>query len=95
MLFKYSGIDSTGLKVKSKIEAISLNEAKQKLKAKGILYTSLQEDTLNFGRISFKRTRKLDLLTLSYLSRDLSIYLSSGITLISSINLLSWDGIRK
>ncbi len=88
MLFKYSGIDSTGLKVKSKIEAISLNEAKQKLKAKGILYTSLKEDNLNFGRISFKRTRKLDLLTLSYLSRDLSIYLSSGITLISSINLL-------
>lgn len=88
MLFKYSGIDSTGRKVKSKIEAISLDEAKQKLKVKGILYTSLNEDTLNFGKLSFKRTRKLDLSTLSYLSRDLSIYLNSGMTLITSMNLL-------
>lgn len=88
MLYKYSGIDTTGRKVKSKVEAISLDEAKLKLKAKGILYTSLTEDTLNFGNVSFKRTRKLDLSTLSYLSRDLSIYINSGITLISSINLL-------
>jgi len=88
MLFKYSGIDSTGRKVRSKLEAISLDEAKQKLKVKGILYTSLNKDTLNFGKISFKRTRKLNLSTLSYLSRDLSIYLNSGMTLITSINLL-------
>ncbi len=88
MLFKYSGIDSKGTKVKSKIEAVSLDEAKAKLKAKGILYTSLNEDTLNFGKLSFKRSRKIDLLTLSYLSRDLSIYLNSGITLITAMNLL-------
>ncbi|WP_072682464.1 type II secretion system F family protein [Arcobacter sp. LA11] len=88
MLYKYSGFDSTGLKVKSKIEAISLEEAKIKLKAKGILYTSLKEDTFNFGKVSFKRSKKLDLPTLSYLSRDLSIYLKSGITLIGSMNLL-------
>jgi general secretion pathway protein F/type IV pilus assembly protein PilC len=88
MLYKYSGFDSSGLKVKSQIEALTLSEAKTKLKAKGILYTSIKEDTFNFGNISFKRSKKLDLSTLSYLSRDLSIYLNSGITLISSINLL-------
>ncbi len=88
MLFKYIGIDESGKKIKSKIEALSLEEAKIKLKVKGILYTSLNEDTLNFGKISFKRTRKLDLSTLSYLSRDLSIYLNSGMTLIASMNLL-------
>lgn len=88
MLYKYSGFDSSGLKVKSKIEAVSLAEAKMKLKAKGILYTSLKEDIFNFGKISFKRTKTLDLSTLSYLSRDLSIYLKSGITLIGSMNLL-------
>lgn len=88
MLYKYSGFDSTGLKVKSKVEAISLEEAKIKLKAKSILYTNIKEDTFNFGKISFKRSKKLDLPTLSYLSRDLSIYLKSGITLIGSMNLL-------
>ncbi len=88
MLYKYIGIDSNGIKIKSKIEASSLTEAKTKLKAKGILYTSLKEDNLNFGRISLKTTKKIDLATLSYLSRDLSIYLNSGITLIGSMNLL-------
>ncbi|PLY08326.1 MAG: type II secretion system F family protein [Arcobacter sp.] len=88
MLYKYSGFDSAGLKVKAKVEAISLEEAKTKLKVKGILYTKIEEDSFNFGKISFKRSIKLDLSTLSYLSRDLSIYLKSGITLMSSMNLL-------
>lgn len=88
MLFKYSGFDSNGLKVKSKLEASSIEEAKGKLKAKNILYTSLEEDNFNFSKFSFKRKRTLDLSTLSYLSRDLSIYLNSGISLISAINLL-------
>ena len=88
MLYKYSGIDSNGIKVRSNIEANSLQEAKSKLKAKGVLYTSLNEDNFNLGKISFKRRKNLDLSTLSYLSRDLSIYLKSGITLIGSMNLL-------
>ncbi len=88
MLFKYQGFDSSGLKVKAKLEAGSVQEAKSKLKAKGILYTKLEEDNFNFSKISFKRRKKLDLSTLSYLSRDLSMYLNSGISLISAINLL-------
>jgi general secretion pathway protein F/type IV pilus assembly protein PilC len=88
MLFKYSGFDSNGKKVKSKVEAANLEEAKAKLKAKGILYTSLFEDSLNFSKISFKRKKSLNLSSLSYISRDLSIYLNSGISLISAINLL-------
>lgn len=88
MLFKYSGFDTNGIKVKSKLEAASLEEAKSKLKMKGILYTSLNEDSFNFSNISFKRKRSLDLSALSYLSRDLSIYLNSGISLISAIKLL-------
>lgn len=88
MLFKYSGIDSNGKKIKAKIEASSLQEAKGKLKLKGVLYTSLQEDSFNFSKISFKRKKSLDLLNLSYLSRDLSMYLNSGISLVTAINLL-------
>ena len=89
MLFKYQGFDISGKKIKSKIEALNLNEAKSKLKAKGILYTSLDEEDFNFSKFSFKRKRTLTLSSLSYLSRDLSIYLNSGISLISAINLLN------
>ena len=88
MLFKYQGFDSNGKKLKDKIEALNLNEAKSKLKVKGILYTSLVEEDFNFSKFSFKRRKTLSLSSLSYLSRDLSIYLNSGISLISSINLL-------
>lgn len=88
MLFKYSGIDVNGLKIKSKIEASNLNEAKSKLKVKGIIYTTIKEDELFFLNFNFKRRKELDLNTLSKISRDLSIYINSGITLIESINLL-------
>ena len=88
MLFKYQGFDSNGKKLKSKIEALNKEEAKAKLKIKNILYTSLEEDDFNFSKFSLKRKRTLSLSTLSYLSRDLSIYLNSGISLISAINLL-------
>ncbi|RXK12169.1 general secretion pathway protein GspF [Halarcobacter mediterraneus] len=88
MLYSYQGFDSNGFKTKGKIEAISLEEVKLKLKAKSILYTDIKEETLNFGKISLKRKKTLPLLSLSNLSRDLSIYLNSGLTLISSINLL-------
>ena len=88
MLFKYSGFDSNGLKIKSKLEASNLEEAKAKLKARGVLHTSLEEENFSFSKISFKRKRAIKLADLSYLSRDLSIYLNSGISLIQSIDLL-------
>ena len=34
MIFKYRGIDAEGKKVRDKVEAISLGEAKSKLKSK-------------------------------------------------------------
>ena len=88
MLFKYSGFDSNGLKVKSKLEAASLEEAKAKLRAKSILHTSLEEENFSLSKFSFKRRKSINLANLSYLSRDLSIYLNSGISLIQSIDLL-------
>jgi general secretion pathway protein F/type IV pilus assembly protein PilC len=90
MLFKYKGYDSVGKKVKSKIEASSLEEAKTKLKVKQIIYTSLEEDRFNFlGKLSFKRAHKIDPLSLAVISRDLSIYLQSGISLLNAIKLIN------
>ena len=88
MLFKYSGFDSNGLKIKSKLEASNLEEAKVKLKARGVLHTSLEEENFTFSKISFKSKKTIKLADLSYISRDLSIYLNSGISLIQSIDLL-------
>jgi general secretion pathway protein F/type IV pilus assembly protein PilC len=89
MLFRYQGFDKSGKKVKSKIEASSYEEAKLKLKANSIIFTSLKEDKFNlFGKISFKRTYKIDPLTLATISQDISIYLESGISLLNSIKLI-------
>ena len=88
MLFKYTGFDQNGSKIKSKIEASNLEEAKLKLKAKGILYTFLEAENFSFSKISLKRKKSIKLADLSYLSRDLSIYLNSGISLIQSVELL-------
>ncbi len=88
MLFKYEAFDKNGLKIKSKIEANNFKEAKSKLKAKNILYISIKEEKLNLSNLSFSRKKNINLSTLSNISRDLSIYLNSGISLIVSIGLL-------
>ena len=87
MLFKYKGLDEHGKTVRSRIEANTLNEAKQKLKNKKIIYTHIKLEQFVFmpSKLSKKR---LDNLTLSYISRDLSIYLKSGVSLIQAIKLL-------
>ena len=90
MLFKYDGFDRTRRKIKAKIEATNLSEAKAKLKARKIIYTNIQEDSYSiFNKLSLRRTTKIDPLTLSIISRDLSIYLNSGISLFSSIKLIN------
>ncbi|VAY86212.1 Type IV fimbrial assembly protein PilC [hydrothermal vent metagenome] len=90
MLFKYKGYDSNGSKIKSTIEANSLDEAKSKLKVKQIIYTKIKEDTFQyFGKISFKRAYKINPLSLAVISRDLSIYLQSGISLLNAIKLIN------
>ncbi|MGM0519363.1 MAG: type II secretion system F family protein [Campylobacterota bacterium] len=90
MLFKYTGISKDGKKVKSQIEAKDEQEAKSKLKAQNIIYTSLQEDSFNISLFSnIKIKRKLNSSILSDISRDLSIYLKSGISLVNSIKLIA------
>lgn len=89
MLFKYKGIDNKGENVKGKIEALSLDEAKLKLKSKKILYTKIKSEHALFSSKVFLRHRsKIDSLTLSYTSRDLSLYLKAGISLVQAIKLL-------
>ncbi len=87
MLYKYKGLNQKGKKVSSKLEATSLEDAKNKLKAQKIIYKSIKEESFNFSRFSFKRTYTLTPAELSSLSRDFSLYLRSGISLINAVKL--------
>ncbi|MFT5659641.1 MAG: type IV pilus assembly protein PilC [Sulfurimonas sp.] len=89
MIFKYKGIDSTGKTVKEKLEAISLEEAKSKIKAKNIIYQSIEEDSASlFDNIDFTRKYKISAKELSALSRELSMYIRSGITIVSALKII-------
>lgn len=89
MLFKFKGIDHTGKKINSKIEARDLNHAKIKLRSQNIIYEEIKEDHLHFFTNSlFKEKKALSLNILSNISSELSIYLRSGISLVNAVKLL-------
>jgi len=90
VLFKYKGLDSSGKIVNSKIEANSIQDAKNKLKSKKIIIFNISEvDDFLDQLLQFNKTSKISISKLSNLSRDISIYLQSGVSLLSSIKLLS------
>jgi general secretion pathway protein F/type IV pilus assembly protein PilC len=89
MIFKYRGITSEGRRIKEKIEALSLAEAKSKLRAKGIIYEYITEDTKSFfERFEFSTKRKISPQELSSLSRELAIYIRSGISIVAALKVV-------
>ncbi len=89
MIFKYKGINELGKSVRDKIEATTLNEAKSKLKANSIIIQSIEEETPSiFANISFSRKYKIPPKELASLSRELSMYIRSGITIVSAIKIV-------
>jgi len=91
MLWKYTSYNTSGKKENGTIEASDMQNAKAKLKAKGLIVTSLKEDKFaDIGKLlRGNRKTKIDPLTLSTFSRDLSIYLESSISLVNAIKLIS------
>ncbi len=89
MIFKFKGIDAEGNKLSDKIEAASLEEAKSKLKAKKIIYESMKEDSPAFYE-SFELSRKYKIppKELAALSRELSMYIRSGISIVSALKIV-------
>lgn len=89
MIFKYKGINSDGKRVSEKIEALSLDEAKGKLRVKKIIYQSISEDTPAFyENINFSTKYKIPPKELAGLSRELSMYIRSGITIVSALKII-------
>jgi general secretion pathway protein F/type IV pilus assembly protein PilC len=88
MIFKYVGYDTHGKKVKARIEANDEDEAKKKLKSRGIMYESITESSEGFlNKLTFKRAQKLSSTKLSQFSRNIAIYLRSGIPIVNVIKL--------
>jgi len=89
MIFKFKGIDGDGNRVSDKVEAISLVEAKNKLKAKNIIYKSISEESPSFfDNLEFSRKYKIPAKELSSLSRELAMYIRSGITIVSALKII-------
>ncbi len=88
MIFKYVGYDKNGSKVKARIEATTLEDAKKRLKVKGIIYESLKESKESFlDKIDFHSSSNISATELSQLTRNLAIYLKSGIAIVNVIRL--------
>ena len=88
MVFKYKGLDAEGKKANGLIEAADLEDAKRRIKNKGVFYTSIKEEGKPlFANFSFKRKKSLKPTELAVLSRDLSIYLKSGISIVNALRL--------
>lgn len=86
MLYKYKGMTKEGKSTKGTLEASSIEEAKKRLKAKGIFYQSINSTQ----EISFKKfsTREMPGPLLSSFSKELSSYLNSGMAILTAIRLI-------
>ena len=89
MIFKYKGIDANGERVSDKLEASSLQEAKSKLKSKKVIYQTINEDSPSiFANLDFSMKYKIPAKELASLSRELSMYIRSGITIVSALKIV-------
>ncbi len=96
MIFAYKGINAEGKKVRDKLEATSLEEAKSKLKAQGIIYKSIEEESPSlFSGMSFSRRYRISPNELSQLSRELSMYIRSGISIVGALKIIQNQYIHK
>ncbi len=88
MIYKYTGFDTHGKKVKARIEASDEAEAKRKLKAKGILYESISESSEGLlKKFKFQRRHTLPAKRLAQFSKNIAIYLRSGIPIVNVVKL--------
>jgi len=89
MIFKYRGLDHEGRWVNGKLEALTLEEAKSKLKVDKVIYKSIVEDSPSFlDNINFSRKYKISTNELSSLSRELSMYIRSGVSIVSALKIM-------
>ena len=88
MVFAYRGVTNEGKKTKGVLEAADLEDAKKRLRAQQVFYTTLnQEKDSALRRFTLQRAKVMTPGELSVLSRDLSIYVKSGISIVNALKL--------
>ncbi len=80
MLYRYKGLNRDGKRIKATFEALDKDDAKARLKSDGIIYSELKEQKSLSKKNFF--TKEIPPKKLSIISRNLSIYLKSGVSSI-------------
>jgi len=89
MIFKYTGISVEGKRITSSVEALTLAEAKAKIKADKIIIEKIKEQKSSFfSTFSLQLKYEISPKELSALSRELSMYIRSGITIVSAVKIV-------
>lgn len=93
MQFSYKGINASGKNEKGRIEAQSEEEALAKLQDLNVYVSAIKEVSgesfaFDFKEFFHQRYNKISNSYLSALSKELSVYLKSGISLMQAIGLL-------
>ena len=93
MIFYYKGIDTNGKTITSRIEADSKEQAIEKVKNIGILIEKIKEIheggfVSNIREFFHHRYNKIPINYLCAMSKELSIYLKSGMSLTQALTLL-------
>ncbi len=83
MKFKYIGRDREGNPTRGEIEAENLNEAKNLLSSRGIYIIDIKE--IKTREITFQKLKPQELI---FLSRQLSLLLRSGVTIVQSLDII-------
>lgn len=90
MIYRYKGFNEKGKKESGRIDAISVEEAKAKLKARSFIYESVFKEKPSFTQnLKASRARVIPNKTLINLSREISAYIRSGVTIVSTMKLLA------
>ena len=88
MQFVYKGLNSQGEQINGTLESASVDDAKRQLKAQGTIYSSLKsQEGSFFDLFALLGPQKIPSTLLIRLSRDLAVYLHSGIPLKRALSL--------
>ena len=88
MIYKYKAFKGSE-KVKGKLEATSIKDAKEKLKREGLRPIKIEENIESSNSLDFNRKFKNE--DLYILFRELSLLINSGINIESAFEILSTE----
>ena len=88
MQYKYKGMTREGKRDKGTIVAGSINEAKQILRSRGIMYESLVEIAESSSVFGGFKKRPASGTLMSAFAKELASYLNSGMTIVTALKLM-------